>query len=322
MHFSMEAQYDLGRDWVASLGYQGSQGRKYPRGLNYALFFPQNTNINSATIYQTDVNSHYNAMLARITHHLSKGLELDVHYRWSKSIDDCSSDQTCNQTYPFDQRTERGPSDFDVTHSITAFAVWELPIARSRHDWLHTAAGGWKLSPIFTFNSGFPWTPVVGDGCSGNVLLHVCPIRPVAYKGGAGNDTSNSTFQRQFANFPGGPEKYFTVVDPFQFAVPPVPGVGRNSFRGPRYTGFDVSFGKRFTFPKLPLFGENTGLEVRADAYDVFNKINLSSFTFNSGSTSLGSFDSTGNFLPSSTFGQAQGALSGRVIEMYARFSF
>jgi carboxypeptidase family protein/TonB-dependent receptor-like protein len=320
-HYSVEGQYDLGHNWMASLSYQGSQGRKYPRSLNYALFFPQNGNINSVTIVQTDVNSHYNAMLARVTHRFSKGLELNANYRLSKGTDDCSGDQTCYQTYPFDQRTEMGPSDFDVRHSITAYAVWELPIVRNRHDWLHAAAGGWTLSPIFNFNSGFPWTPVVGDGCPGNTLKYVCPIRPATYKGGAGNDYSNSTFMRPGGNFPNGAASYFTVTDPFASLIPPTPGVGRNSFRGPRYTGFNMSFGKRFTFPAVRLLGENAGLEVRAEAYNLFNKINLSPFTFNSGSSSLGGF-SSGTFVPNPTFGEATGALSGRVVEMYMRFNF
>ncbi len=329
LHFSMEGQYDLGGNWVANLSYQGSQARKYPRGLNYALFFPQNTNINTVTMFQTDVNSHYNAMLAGVTHRMSKGLEFNIHYRLSRSSDYCSSDNGCwpgqsaAQTFPFDQRTEWGPSDFDVRHSITAYAVWELPIMRNRHDWLHTVAGGWKLSPILSYNTGFPWTPVVGT-CTGNIFGNVCPVRPVAYKGGAGTDYSNSTFMRQGGNFPGASDQYFTVVNSPMGSglLPPVPGVGRNSFRGPRYTGFDMSFGKRFTFPKLPLLGENAGLEIRADAYNLFNKINLSPFTFNSGSTNLGSFGPTGTFQPSATFGQATSALSGRVVEMYARFSF
>ena len=357
MHFSMEGQYDFGNNWMMSLSYQGSQGRKYPRSLNYALFYPQNPNINTVTIYQTDVNSHYNAMLARVSHRFSKGLELEAHYRLSKSSDACSSDQVCNQTFPFDQSTEYGPSDFDVTHSITAYAVWELPVVRNRHDWLHTAAGGWMLSPIFNFNSGFPWTPVVGT-CISNVFGNVCPTRPTGYLGGAGTNFSTGTFQTKGGNFSGfsttpatcvvGPPvscqtKYFTVVESPSGSgiLPPVPGVDRNVFRGPRYTGFDLSFGKRFTFPAVRLLGEEAGLEVRAEAYNLFNKTNASPFAFNSGSSNLGTFQTcspvstcpagaaipsggtSGTFFaPNSTFGQATGALSGRVVEMYMKFSF
>jgi hypothetical protein len=345
MHYSMEGQYDVGHNWVASLAYEGSQSRKYPRTLNYALFYTPNPNINSVVMAQSDVNAHYNAMLATLTHRLSYGLQLTANYRYSKSMDQCSSDQSCNQTYPFDQRTEWGVSDFDVTHSFTMNALYELPFFKSRNDWVHTIAGGWKLSGILTLNSGFPWTPVVGT-CVVNVYGNVCPSRPTAYLGGAGKNYSNSTFQTLDGNFSGQSSsggicatwptcqtKYFTVQDtPTGLGVlPPAPGVGRNSFRGPHYTGIDMSFGKRFTLPHMKFFGENAGFEIKANAFNVFNKLNLSPFQFNSGSTSIGSFSSTTDpvtqvvthyFNPSSNFGRATGALSGRVIEFVGRFTF
>jgi len=269
-------------------------------------------------------------------------LQLAANYRYSKSLDQCSSDQNCNQTFPFQQSTERGPSDFDVTHTFTMNVLYELPFFRSRHDWLHTVAGGWKLSGILTLNSGFPWTPVVGT-CVVNVFGNVCPTRPTAYLGGAGTNYSTSNFQRLDGNFSGestgtvtcdqGPPvtcttKYFKVVDtPTGLGVlPPAPGVGRNSFRGPRYTGIDMSFGKRFTLPKMPVFGENAGFEIKANAFNVFNKINLGAFGFNSGSTSLGSFQPDGSggttFAPNVNFGRGTGALGGRTIEFVGKFSF
>jgi len=341
-HYSLGGEYEVAKDWVASLSYQGSQTRKLPRSSNFALFYAPNPNINSVTIYQTDVNSSYNALLATITHRLSHGLQLAANYRYSKSLDQCSSDQNCNQTFPFQQSTERGPSDFDVTHTFTMNVLYELPFFRSRHDWLHTVAGGWKLSGILTLNSGFPWTPVVGT-CVVNVFGNVCPTRPTAYLGGAGTNYSTSNFQRLDGNFSGestgtvtcdqGPPvtcttKYFKVVDtPTGLGVlPPAPGVGRNSFRGPRYTGIDMSFGKRFTLPKMPVFGENAGFEIKANAFNVFNKINLGAFGFNSGSTSLGSFQPDGSggttFAPNVNFGRGTGALGGRTIEFVGKFSF
>ncbi len=340
-HYSLEGQYDLGHNWVGALSYQGTQSRHYPRSLNYAQFFTPNPNINSATVSQTDVNAHYNAMLARITHHLSKGLLFEVNYRLSRSTDTCSGDASCNQTYPFNQSTELGPSDFDATHSITGYAVWELPIVRNRHDWVHTLAGGWTLSPIFSFNSGFPWTPVfnyVGNACNflqqqDNYTQSNCTFRASSYLGGAKNNYSTGTFQAG-GNFPNGSLTYFTAPpDPRTFTIPPAPAVGRNSFRGPRYTGVDLSFGKRFTLPKIPLLGENAGFEIKANAFNLFNKVNVNNFGFNSDSSKIGTGDlvaldpknpavltyvTTAN----PNFGSGRGALGGRSIELYARFSF
>jgi outer membrane receptor protein involved in Fe transport len=324
-HFSMEGQYDLGHNWVGALSYQGSQSRKYMRDFDHALIDARPTGLNTftdstvnlignVTMSQTDVNSHYNALLARISHRMSKGLEFTGSYRYSKSVDQCSGDEGCKQTYPWDQRLETGPSDFDVTHSFTANTLYELPFFKARHDWLYTAAGGWKLGMILTLNSGFPWTPVSNGNCQsiGVGFDALCSVRPAAYKGGAGSDFSTSTFQKVGGNFPGGGLKYFTPAVASSSGTPPVPGVGRNSFRGPRYTGIDMSFGKRFTLPKMRVFGENAGFELKANAFNVFNKLNLTPFGFNSDSTNI----------TSSKFGQATGALGGRVFEFIGRFSF
>jgi hypothetical protein len=73
-----------------------------------------------------------------------------------------------------------------------------------------------------------------------------------------------------------------------------------------------MSFGKRFTLPKMRVFGENAGFELKANAFNVFNKLNLTPFGFNSDSTNI----------TSSKFGQATGALGGRVFEFIGRFSF
>lgn len=318
-HYSLQGEYDLGHNWVGALGYQGSQSRKYMRSFNYALIDQRpadglgNKLLGSIGMFRTDVNAHYNALLASMTHRLSHGLEFTGSYRFSKSVDQCSGDAVCHQTYPWDQSLETGPSDFDVTHSFTANSLYELPFFKGRHDWLYTLAGGWKLDAILTVNSGFPWTPI-SNVCQGigTGLDQVCSVRPAAYLGGAGSDHGTSTFQKIGGNFPGGGSKYFTPATNSTSGTPPLPGVARNSFRGPRYTGIDMSFGKRFTLPRMKVLGENAGFEVKANAFNVFNKLNLTPFGFNTDSTNIAN----------SHFGGATGALGGRVFEFIGRFSF
>jgi hypothetical protein len=330
-HYSLEGEYDLGHSWVAALSYQGSQSRKYVRSFDQNLIDLRPTGLdtfNNTTVnlignvhmFRTDVNAHYNALLARITHRMNQGLEFTGSYRYSKSVDQCSGDGGCNQTYPWDQSLETGPSDFDVTHSFTANALYELPFFKGRHDWLYTMAGGWKLDTILTLNSGFPWTPVFdlpsGGACQSvgafPMFDKLCTVRAAAYLGGAGSNYSTSTFQKIGGNFPGGGTKFFTPAVASSSGAPPIPTVGRNSFRGPRYTGIDMSFGKRFTLPKMRVFGENAGFELKANAFNIFNKLNVTPFGFNSSSTQI----------TSPTFGTAAGALGGRVFEFIGRFSF
>jgi hypothetical protein len=86
------------------------------------------------------------------------------------------------------------------------------------------------------------------------------------------------------------------------------PGIGRNSFRGPKFFAVDMSLGKRFGMPAA--LGEGTFLEVKANFFNAFNNLNLAPFEF---------FSPT---VDNRDFGRAQSALAGRVVEFQARFNF
>jgi len=105
---------------------------------------------------------------------------------------------------------------------------------------------------------------------------------------------------------------YFVPPPSGSFETPPRPGVGRNSFRGPGYVQVDMTVLKNFRLPTAAGLGNNAGLEIRANAFNLFNNLNLSPFLFNSASTQIENAD----------FGRATAALAGRVIELQARFSF
>jgi len=95
------------------------------------------------------------------------------------------------------------------------------------------------------------------------------------------------------------------------------PGIGRNGFRGPEYFNVDMSISKRFNLPKGLSLSESTGLDLRVNLFNAFNKLNLSNFGFASDSTRINNGDN-----PNLNFGRATSALSGRVVELQARFSF
>ena len=91
--------------------------------------------------------------------------------------------------------------------------------------------------------------------------------------------------------------------------IPQAPGVARNSFNGPGYKDVDATITKAFGLPKLPVLGEDARFEIRADAFNLFNSLN-----FNSASLVKD--------ISAANFGQAQSALSGRIVNLQARFSF
>jgi hypothetical protein len=69
---------------------------------------------------------------------------------------------------------------------------------------------------------------------------------------------------------------------------------------------------KHFGIPHNRLFGESSGLTVRAMFFNLFNQTKITPFNTGEGNTQI----------TSSTFGQANTALGARTIELQARFSF
>src|SRR5207245_7389306 len=106
-----------------------------------------------------DTTASYNALLASLSRRFSKGFQFGANYRWAKSIDIVSNENptaSTNPTYPLDVRQERGPSDYDVRHNFVASGLWELPFLRGCRDLSAKILGGWELSTIATFHTGFP----------------------------------------------------------------------------------------------------------------------------------------------------------------------
>ena len=310
--YSLETQYLLPYRLTATLGYQGSSSHGLIRLVNQRFVqssIPANFFAFAVYIPTPDVNSNYNAMNARLTRRFSRGFQFDVLYRWAKSIDTLSNEgpgAVTNQTFPQDLREERGPSDFDVRHSVNISGLWDIPLFRNRKDLVGKVLGGWQIDGILTAHTGFPWTPHTGQ-CVRTPASQdfVCPSRPTRYFGGALEDTDNEAFIRPGGNFPGGGLAFFDPNNPNGALRP---GIGRNSFRGPRYFAVDLSLGKRTGMPSF--LGEGAFLEFKANFFNAFNNLNLAPFGF---------------FAPnvdSADFGRARNALAGRVVELQARFNF
>ncbi len=300
-------------------GYQGSSSRHYTRQNNLEL---------SVRTYQPDhpepvllherYQSNYNALLAEIEHRFAKSFQIDAQYRWSKTIDEGSNDYFIGE-YPYGLQYLRGPADFDVRHLFKLYGEYSPRFFKDK-SWKEKVLGGWQVTGIFNYHTGFPWTPLYSNtGC--NVVYQnsgYCNLRPAAYLGGAGTDYSNSTFERPSGNFPSGALAYFTVPTFPASGTPPAPSVGRNVLVGPNFLNLDATLTKAFGIPSLKIFGEAARFEFRANFFNLLNRTNLSPLTANSVDQMISTDGRTSNPL----FGQPQSALGGRTIEFQARFSF
>src|SRR6202007_2842719 len=131
--------------------------------------------------------------------------------------------------------------------------------------------------------------------------------------------TGNGAFETVAnSNFPKGGTAYFSAppssYTAFQnsasgTALPTAPAVHRNSLNLPGYKGVDLTLAKAFGLPKAPVLGESARVELRVDAYNLFNNLNLNP-------------NQISNNIGSSNFGTITGALAARVVTLGARFSF
>jgi len=319
-HWSVDTQYDLGHQWVASLGYQGSLSRnaffhENPQAVPATKGFPFNPSISGGDFWGVGGRGNYNAMLAELKHQFAHQFQGDAQFTWSKCMD-TSSTPYSEQFYPYNLDLNYGRCDYNVGKSFKLFGVWQPRFYNGGSYWMKEVANGWSLSGIFNMHSGFPWSPVVDvtgnatycSQCGYNLLL------PATYLGGAGGSTSIDSFKTVAqSNFPNGGAAYFGPrtypAGMFGATLPPNPGVRRNSLNTPGYKDVDLTLAKAFAIPKAPVLGENANIEMRIDAYNLFNNMN---FNENQISKDTGA----GNF------GTITGALAARVVTLGIRFSF
>jgi Carboxypeptidase regulatory-like domain len=322
-HYSLETQYDLGHAWIASLGYEGSKSgniffHENPNAVPAALGYTLNPEIGGGDYWGVGGWGNYNAMLAELKHQFSQQFTADAQFAWSKSMD-TSSGPYFEQPYPYNLNLDYGPSDYNAGKAFKLYGVWQPVIFRGDRGWIEKIAGGWSLSGILNVHSGFPWSPLV-NVVGGNLYCGTCgysELFPAAYLGGAGHSTSNDAFKTPASsNYPNGGTAYFSTptYTPYSgtnygSALPEAPGVHRNSLTGPGYKDLDMTLAKDFGLPRMPVLGEDAKLEIRLDAYNVFNNLN-----FNPGSIS--------NVITNANFGTETQALAGRVATVGARFSF
>ena len=270
--------------------------------------------------YANTGNSTNNSLLIGFKHQMSHQFMFDAEFNYAKTMDTGSGPFFQSQ-YPYLPYLAYGRSDFNYGKALKIYGLWQ-PKFFHGNALLSKVADGWSLSGIFNLHTGFPFTPTYN--VPGGNLYYAASgyntLRPASYNGGAKHGSSNDAFEngKPNLNFPAaGPNQpYFTApVAPtagssgFASGLPQLPGIARNSFNGPGYKDVDATLTKSFGLPKARIIGEDAAIEIRADAFNLFNNINLTP------STVVTNIEVT-------NFGQATSGLSGRIVNLQARFSF
>lgn len=267
-----------------------------------ATAFPSNVGMGSQfsenTFYTNKGFSNYQGLLATLHKNLSDGLQFDLNYTYSHSIDNVSL--TANTPavggYGFICDVVRptecvGNSDFDQTHIISGNVLYRLPVGRGRTFgatmplWADEILGGWDISALPSWHTGTAFSTtssafVAGYANNAPAILvgKYGDVKPHAHKvDGTVNLFANQ--DKALSSFEG----------PIGFQIG-----SRNNLRGPNYASFDMGLAKSF-----PIYGENLKLKFRADAFNVFNHASFdlpsTAATDITGGSAFGRITSTAN---------------------------
>ena len=266
--------------------------------------------------------SNYNGLQVTLRKRFSHGFQFDLNYTYSKSIDFTSGatrlgfSGTDNIGAPgsrlvnaFSPNQARAVSDFDTTHQINANWIAELPFGKGRrfgHDsngLVDAFIGGWQVSGLARWTSGFPFTIDNGQFWATNWDEQGSGQLIAIPKRGAFKQPDGSV--SVFANPAAALNDY---IHPF-----PGQSGSRNVLRGDGFASWDMSLSKRWKMP----YRETDSLQFR---WEVFNVPNLKRFNVQAG---LG--DATTSSLQSvpSAFGDYTGLLTQpRVMQFALRYEF
>jgi hypothetical protein len=238
----------------------GIAGTPVPVGTYYNPTATKPTSsLNNTWTYFSEGDAHYNALQVDVNHRFSNRFSARGVYTWAKNIDDGSSPNATTSgnepallSNPFNLRTDRGLSNFDVRNAATINLLYQLP------SWRNPVIGGWSVSTMITAQSGFPFTPQLSYNPSNSGDTRN-PVRPFVNPNFTGNVIIGS------------PNEWFNPA-----AFLPVPNnsgfwgnLGRDTLIGPGLATWD------FAVHKDTRLREKLALQFRAEFFNILNHPNF-----------------------------------------------
>ena len=299
-----------------------------PSLVPFVKFYP-NPNSGIITLLLNDAKYNYNSLQLELRRRFSDGIALGANYTWSKNLTNGQGTaQALNETYL--QRNDKDKdyqrADFDIAHTFNFNGLYQFPFGKGRkwmnnNSWGNYILGGWDVSGILTIRSGVPISFTDGRGTlnraafSGrqtpNSSLTPAEIRNLTGVFEANNriywidpsilcstGTASGGYVHPSNANSNCPNQVFFNVGPGETGSLP-----RAFIDGPGYWNVNAALMKNF------LFTETTKLQLRMEAFNVFNNVNFQNNTQFAGITAT-------------TFGQITSAAPSRIVQFAARFEF
>jgi hypothetical protein len=324
-------QHQFLRDYGISINYVGTHGVKGYTREDYNRFAGDVCNAITCDFFINRLNpgwgaqfytsnessSIYHGLNAQLRKTYTRGFTWTANYTFGKVLDNVTEGNlgdyfnvnAYSAAYTGVQDidkpgADRGPSEFDVKHRFTFSGLWDLPFFKSSSN--AKLLGGWQLNSIIALQSGRPFDVDCSlawfQGCDFNMdgVQTDRPNRPAGVQTGGFSNQALLNGALAVTTFcPNG-------LVPFFDGTPCVPvgtdgNLGRNAFRGPAFKAVDLGL-----FKNTKIY-ENLNLQFRAEAFNVFNRVNL--------------FNPVGD-LGSPQFGKSPAAFAPREIQLSLKVVF
>jgi hypothetical protein len=125
------------------------------------------------TSYQPYSQSNYNGLTANLTRRMQKGLQMNLSYTWSKTMDDATAEVNSSGLTPRRAQNSQciacdySRSALDRTHRITLETIYDIPFFKNSGFLLHNLLGNWEIAPVYTYES--PEYVTVLSGANSNL---------------------------------------------------------------------------------------------------------------------------------------------------------
>jgi hypothetical protein len=293
--WSFDVQRELIRDLALDLQYVGSNTSHLDRSFFNNTPQPgpgavdprrPSQNYRSRRIIQNDLIADYDAVSVILRKRMSRGIQADLHYTWSRTRDMATHSNGGGQTMNnYDIWMDYGPANWDVPHRFVASYIFELPKLNDKNAFVKYVLGGWQIAGVTTLQSG---TPVNITFAADRANIGIAGLQRPNLVGAVPslNCHPNSSGATDLAR-----RELWDCYDPGAFALPDMFTFGnapRNVLRGPSSKVTDLALSKYFPV------GGSVRLQVRAEIFNLFNTVNYGNPNASFGAAAFGRITSAG----------------------------
>jgi hypothetical protein len=251
----------------------------------------------SIAIITPQFNSNYHSLQVSAQRRFTGASQISLAYTLAKNLTDNQTDRSTAPQNSYNIKGDYGRATLDRRQVLSVSYVYELPFYKTQQGFAGKLLGGWQLSGILAYRSGIPFTPATSSFDPAGL-----GFVPALVAGGRPNvlcDPNNGphTLQQYFTTscFQLNPTVTTTGVTNV------IGNGGRGVIDGPPTKRVD------FTLSKNIRFGESMKVQLRAEAFNVFNHTNFQTIIVN---------------VTAANYGQVTVVRDPRTIQLGAKFIF